>query len=93
MLAVSRALMSSPKIVLFDEPSLGLAPTIVERTFEIIRQIRAEGVTIVLVEQNAFAALELADRAYVLEQGRVTLTGTGQDLLANPHVRSAYLGV
>ncbi|MET0679705.1 MAG: ABC transporter ATP-binding protein [Burkholderiales bacterium] len=92
MLAISRALMSRPKLVLFDEPSLGLAPNIVERTFDIIRQIRAEGVTVVMVEQNALAALELSDRAYVLEQGRVSLTGTGQALLDDPHVRRAYLG-
>ena len=92
MLAISRALMSGPKLVLFDEPSLGLAPTLVERTFEIIKDIRARGVTVVLVEQNAFAALELCDRSYVLEQGRVALSGTGAELLDNPHVRRAYLG-
>ena len=92
MLAISRALMSRPKLVLFDEPSLGLAPNLVERTFEIIRDIRAQGVTVVMVEQNAFAALELSDRSYVLEQGRVTLSGTGAELLHNPHVKSAYLG-
>src|SRR3954469_16509413 len=92
MLAISRALMSRPKLVLFDEPSLGLAPTIVERTFDIIRQIRAEGVTVVMVEQNALAALELSDRAYVMEQGTVTLSGTGQALLGDPHVQKAYLG-
>jgi branched-chain amino acid transport system ATP-binding protein len=93
MLAISRALMSRPKLVLFDEPSLGLAPNIVERTFEIIREIRSEGMTVVMVEQNAFAALELSDRSYVLEQGRVTLSGTGTELLNNPQVKSAYLGV
>ena len=92
MLAISRALMSRPKLVLFDEPSLGLAPNLVERTFDIIKEIRSQGVTVVMVEQNAFAALELSDRAYVLEQGRVTLTGTGAELLDNPHVKSAYLG-
>jgi branched-chain amino acid transport system ATP-binding protein len=92
MLAISRALMSRPKLVLFDEPSLGLAPNIVERTFEIIKEIRSEGMTVVMVEQNAFAALELSDRSYVLEQGRVTLSGTGAELLNNPQVRSAYLG-
>jgi branched-chain amino acid transport system ATP-binding protein len=93
MLAISRALMSRPKLVMFDEPSLGLAPNIVERTFEIIREIRSEGMTVVMVEQNAFAALELSDRSYVLEQGRVTLSGTGTELLNNPQVKSAYLGV
>ena len=92
MLAISRALMSRPKLVMFDEPSLGLAPNLVERTFDIIRQIRAEGVTVIMVEQNAAAALELSDRSYVLEQGRVSLTGTGQALLDDPHVRQAYLG-
>ena len=92
MLAISRALMSRPKLVLFDEPSLGLAPNIVEKTFDIIRQIRSEGVTVVMVEQNALAALELSDRAYVMEQGQVSLTGTGQDLLGDPHVQKAYLG-
>ena len=92
MLAISRALMSRPKLVLFDEPSLGLAPNIVERTFEIIRQIRADGVTVVMVEQNAAAALELSDRAYVMEQGAVSLTGTGESLLHDPHVQKAYLG-
>ena len=93
MLAIGRALMSGPKLVLFDEPSLGLAPvTLVERTFEIIKDIRARGVTVVLVEQNAFAALELSDRSYVLEQGRVALSGTGAELLDNPHVKRAYLG-
>jgi branched-chain amino acid transport system ATP-binding protein len=92
MLAISRALMSRPKLVLFDEPSLGLAPNIVERTFEIIRGIRAEGVTVVMVEQNAAAALELSDRAYVMEQGAVALTGTGESLLHDPHVQRAYLG-
>ena len=92
MLAISRALMSRPKLVLFDEPSLGLAPNIVERTFDIIAAIRAEGVTVMMVEQNAFAALELSDRAYVLEQGRVTRTGSGRDLLNDPEVKKAYLG-
>ena len=92
MLAISRALMSRPKLVMFDEPSLGLAPNIVEKTFDIIRQIRSEGVTVVMVEQNALAALELSDRAYVMEQGSVTLSGSGQQLLDDPHVQKAYLG-
>ncbi len=92
MLAISRALMSRPKLVLFDEPSLGLAPNIVDRIFDIITEIRKDGMTVVMVEQNAFAALELADRGYVLEQGRVTLAGTGTELLSNPRVREAYLG-
>ena len=92
MLAISRALMSRPKLVMFDEPSLGLAPNIVEKTFDIIQQIRSEGVTVVMVEQNALAALELSDRAYVMEQGSVTLSGSGQQLLGDPHVQKAYLG-
>jgi branched-chain amino acid transport system ATP-binding protein len=92
MLAISRALMSRPKLVLFDEPSLGLAPNIVERTFDIITAIRAEGVTVMMVEQNALAALELSDRAYVMEQGQVTRTGSGKDLLNDPEVKKAYLG-
>jgi branched-chain amino acid transport system ATP-binding protein len=92
MLAISRALMSRPKLVLFDEPSLGLAPNLVERTFDIIKGIRAQGVTVVMVEQNAFAALELSDRAYVLHQGHVTMSGPGAALLDDPHVKAAYLG-
>src|SRR5712672_192058 len=92
MLAISRALMSRPRLVLFDEPSLGLAPNIVEKIFDIIRQIRSEGVTVVMVEQNALAALELSDRAYVMEQGKVSLSGSGPALLEDPHVQKAYLG-
>jgi branched-chain amino acid transport system ATP-binding protein len=93
ILAVGRALMSRPKLVLFDEPSLGLAPNLVDEVLGVIRQIRDDGVTVVMVEQNAFAALELCDRAYVLEQGRVAMTGTGAELLGNPRVKSAYLGI
>jgi branched-chain amino acid transport system ATP-binding protein len=92
MLAIARALMSRPKLILFDEPSLGLAPNIVERTFEIIQRIRAEGTTVLMVEQNAYAALEMCDRAYLLESGTMTLHGTGRELIDNPHVRKAYLG-
>jgi branched-chain amino acid transport system ATP-binding protein len=92
MLAISRALMSRPKLVMFDEPSLGLAPNIVERTFEIIQEIRREGVTVLMVEQNAYAALALCDRAYVLESGKVVLHGSGTELLEDPTVREAYLG-
>jgi branched-chain amino acid transport system ATP-binding protein len=93
ILAVGRALMSRPKLVLFDEPSLGLAPNLVDEVLGVIRQIRDDGVTVVMVEQNAFAALELCDRAYVLEQGRVAMIGTGAQLLGNPRVKSAYLGI
>ncbi|WP_119459993.1 ABC transporter ATP-binding protein [Rhodospirillaceae bacterium SYSU D60014] len=92
MLAIGRALMSRPKLVLFDEPSLGLAPNLVERTFDIIMEIRAQGTTVLMVEQNAYAALEMCDRSYLLESGQVALQGTGQDLLDDPHVREAYLG-
>jgi branched-chain amino acid transport system ATP-binding protein len=92
MLAIGRALMSRPRLMLFDEPSLGLAPTMVERTFEIIAEIRKEGTTVLMVEQNAYAALEMCDRSYVLESGEVALHGTGPELLGNPHVRHAYLG-
>ncbi|MCJ2022160.1 ABC transporter ATP-binding protein [Methylobacterium sp. E-065] len=92
MLAIGRALMGRPKLVLFDEPSLGLAPNIVERMFAVIRAIRDTGTTVLLVEQNAFAALELCDYAYLLETGRIVREGTGPALIADPHVREAYLG-
>jgi branched-chain amino acid transport system ATP-binding protein len=92
MLAIGRALMSRPRLMLFDEPSLGLAPNIVERTFAIIRAIRDAGTTVLLVEQNAFAALEMCDHAYLLESGRVVLSGAGAELIENEHVRRAYLG-
>ena len=92
MLAIGRALMSRPRLMLFDEPSLGLAPNLVETTFEIIAEIRAQGVTVLMVEQNAYAALELCDRSYLLESGEVTLTGSGAELLDNPHMKEAYLG-
>jgi branched-chain amino acid transport system ATP-binding protein len=92
MLAIGRALMSRPRLMLFDEPSLGLAPTMVERTFDIITEIRKEGTTVLMVEQNAYAALEMCDRSYVLEAGEVALHGTGAELISNPHVRHAYLG-
>ncbi|GAA4256136.1 amino acid/amide ABC transporter ATP-binding protein 2 (HAAT family) [Azospirillum brasilense] len=92
MLAIARALMSRPKIVLFDEPSLGLAPNLVERTFEIVSDIRREGTTVLMVEQNAYAALDMCDRAYLLESGQVMEQGTGQAMLANDHIQRAYLG-
>ena len=91
MLAIARALMSKPKLIMFDEPSLGLAPNIVERTFDIITGIRDTGTTVLMVEQNALAALEMCDHAYLLESGSLALSGSGQDLVDNPHVRSAYL--
>jgi branched-chain amino acid transport system ATP-binding protein len=92
MLAIGRALMSRPRLIMFDEPSLGLAPNIVERTFAIIRGIRDAGTTVLLVEQNAFAALEMCDHAYLIEGGRIVLSGLGKELIENQHVRKAYLG-
>jgi branched-chain amino acid transport system ATP-binding protein len=92
MLAIGRALMSKPKLLLLDEPSLGLAPIIIQQIFSIIEQLRADGVTVFLVEQNANQALKLADRGYVLENGRIVMQGTGHDLLNDPKVRDAYLG-
>jgi branched-chain amino acid transport system ATP-binding protein len=93
MLAIGRALMARPRIVLFDEPSLGLAPTIVDDMFEIIRRVRDDGAAVLLVEQNVLQAIEIADRAYVLEQGRIVTCGLPADLLQQPHIREAYLGV
>jgi branched-chain amino acid transport system ATP-binding protein len=92
MLAIGRALMSRPKLLLLDEPSMGLAPIMVEKIFEVIRKIAAEGVTMLLVEQNARLALQVSQRGYVLEGGLVTLSGPSQALLGNPQVRQAYLG-
>jgi branched-chain amino acid transport system ATP-binding protein len=92
MLAVARALMSRPKLLILDEPSLGLAPQIVERIFGVLREVNASGVSLLLVEQNAHKALQLAHRAYVLETGQIVMSGTGADLLASPEVRRAYLG-
>lgn len=92
MLAVGRALMSRPKLMMMDEPSLGLAPLIVKEIFEIIKEIHKQGVTILLIEQNANAALHIADTAYVLETGRITMKGTGKELLQNEEVKNAYLG-
>ena len=92
MLAMGRALMSRPKLLMLDEPSMGLAPILVEQIFDIIRELHAAGTTILLVEQNAQAALSVADRAYVLETGRITISGTGKELMASDAVRKAYLG-
>ena len=93
MLAIARALMSQPTLLMLDEPSLGLAPIVVQEVFRTLRDIRQAGVTVLLVEQNVHQALELADRGYVLETGRVVLQGPSADLLANPEVRTAYLGM
>ena len=92
MLAVGRALMSRPKLMMLDEPSLGLAPLVVQDIFSIIREINRQGVTVLLIEQNANMALKIADLAYVLETGRITMSGTGAELLANEKVKEAYLG-
>ncbi len=93
MLALGRGLMSLPRLLILDEPSLGLAPLIVEEIFAVVRRINQEGVTILLVEQNAPQALAISDMAYVLEEGRVALAGTGRELLNNDHVRRLYLGI
>jgi branched-chain amino acid transport system ATP-binding protein len=93
MLAIGRALMARPRLILFDEPSLGLAPTIVDDMFDIIGRVRQDGAAVLLVEQNVLKALDVADRAYVLEQGRIVSTGLPADLLQQPHIREAYLGV
>ena len=93
MLAIGRALMGRPKLLLLDEPSMGLAPLLVQEVFNVVRSLKAQGMTILLVEQNAMAALAIADRGYVLETGSVTLTGTGQELINNEQVRAAYLGM
>ena len=92
MLAVGRALMGRPKLLMMDEPSLGLAPIVVQDIFEIIRQIHAAGTTVLLIEQNANMALHVADRAYVIENGKIAMEGTGQELLSDEKVRAAYLG-
>lgn len=93
MLAIGRALMGRPKLLLLDEPSMGLAPLLVEEVFNVVKTLKAQGMTIILAEQNAFAALALADRGYVLETGSITLSGTGQELISNEQVRAAYLGM
>ena len=92
MLAMSRALMSHPKLMMLDEPSMGLAPILVDQIFDIIKELHKDGTTILLVEQNARKALQIADRAYVLETGNITLSGTGAELASSDAVRKAYLG-
>jgi branched-chain amino acid transport system ATP-binding protein len=93
MVAIGRGLMSRPKLVMFDEPSLGLAPIIVGEIFNIVRMINKEGMTVLLVEQNVKQTLAMCDRAYVLENGRIAMSGTGAEFLTNPHIREAYLGI
>ncbi len=92
MLAMARALMSQPKVLLLDEPSMGLSPIMVDKIFEVVRDVSAQGVTILLVEQNAQRALQIANRGYVMDSGEITMTGSGKELLTNPKVREAYLG-
>jgi branched-chain amino acid transport system ATP-binding protein len=92
MVAIARGMMAAPKLLIMDEPSLGLSPLLVEQMFDVVRLVASRGTTVLLVEQNVFHTLKLADRGYVLENGTITLTGSGAELLANPHVRRAYLG-
>jgi branched-chain amino acid transport system ATP-binding protein len=92
MLAMGRALMSRPKVLLLDEPSMGLSPIMVDKIFEVVRDVYAQGVTVLLVEQNASRALAIADRGYVMDSGLITMTGVGKDMLEDPKVRAAYLG-
>jgi branched-chain amino acid transport system ATP-binding protein len=93
MVAIARGMMAKPKLLVFDEPSLGLSPLLVEKVFDIVRTVAESGVTVLLVEQDVFDTLQIADRGYVLENGSVTLAGTGAELMENPHVRRAYLGL
>ena len=93
MLAIGRALMGRPKLLLLDEPSMGLAPLLVEEVFNVVKALKAQGMSIILAEQNAFSALAIADRGYVLETGNITLSGSGQELISNEQVRAAYLGM
>lgn len=92
MVAIARGMMAGPKLLIMDEPSLGLSPLLVEQMFDVVRLVASRGTTVLLVEQNVFHTLQLADRGYVLENGAIALTGTGAELLGNPHVRRAYLG-
>jgi branched-chain amino acid transport system ATP-binding protein len=92
MLAMARALMSQPKVLLLDEPSMGLSPIMVDKIFEVVRDVSAQGMTVVLVEQNARRALQIADRGYVMDSGEIIMTGVGKDMLDDPKVRAAYLG-
>jgi branched-chain amino acid transport system ATP-binding protein len=92
MVAIARGMMSAPRLLIFDEPSLGLSPLLVQQMFDVVRSVAASGITVLLVEQNVFDTLKIADRGYVLENGSIALTGTGAELLDSPHVRRAYLG-
>ena len=92
MLAIGRAIMGRPRLLLLDEPSMGLAPVLVDQVFAVVKSLRDRGVTLLMVEQNAYAALSIADRGYVMEQGEITLSGPASDLIADPRIREAYLG-
>lgn len=92
MVAIARGMMADPKLLMFDEPSLGLSPILVQQMFDIVRDITSHGVTVLLVEQNVYRTLRLADRGYVLENGAIVMTGTGEELLGNAHIKKAYLG-
>ncbi len=93
MVAIARGLMSLPKLIMFDEPSLGLAPIMVTEIFKVVEMVNREGVTVLLVEQNVHHTLAMCNRAYVLENGRITLSGTGEEFLNNDHIKEAYLGI
>lgn len=93
MLAIARGLMARPKLLMLDEPSLGLAPLLVKQVFGTVKEINAQGITILLVEQNVFHSLSIADRAYVLENGSIVMEGEGKEILGNPKVKEAYLGI
>jgi branched-chain amino acid transport system ATP-binding protein len=93
MAAMARGLMSKPRLLMLDEPSLGLSPLLVGEIFRVIQEVHEQGVTVLLVEQNVFKTLSIADRAYVLENGRIVMEGKGEDLIAHPHVKEAYLGI
>jgi branched-chain amino acid transport system ATP-binding protein len=93
MVAIGRALMARPRLMLFDEPSLGLAPAVVDDVFDVVRRVRDEGMSVLLVEQNVPKAMAIADRAYVLEQGRIVSSGAPADLMRQSHIREAYLGI
>jgi branched-chain amino acid transport system ATP-binding protein len=93
MLAIARALMGRPTCLLLDEPSMGLAPILVDQILDVVKNLRSLGVTALLVEQNAFAALSIADRGYVMETGRIAMSGPAEELIADPRVREAYLGI
>lgn len=93
MVAIARGMMAGPQLLIFDEPSLGLAPLLVGQMFDIIKTVSSQGITVLIIEQNVFHTLSIADRGYVLENGEISLSGTGKELLASPHVRRAYLGL